>query len=113
MNITRRWCDLEFYLAATSVPIPCEDAKAREVSKTAASAPSRESRYEGGRRLEQTAGAGGRGSGQEQRAGAEGRSRGQEQTAGAGGREAVHTTFHFSLSAGINRQVVVNERVIR
>src|SRR6266508_610769 len=63
MNITRRWCDLEFYLDATSVPIPCEDAKAREVSKTAASAPSRESRYEGGRRLEQTAGAGGRGSG--------------------------------------------------
>src|SRR6266542_3234930 len=84
MNITRRWCDLEFYLAATSVPIPCEDAKAREVSKTAASAPSRESRYEGGRRLEQTAGAGGRG-------------RRQEQTAGADGREAVHTTFHFSF----------------
>src|SRR6266511_4382699 len=110
MNITRRWCDLEFYLDATSVPIPCEDAKAREVSKTAASAPSRESRYEGGRRLEQTAGAGGRDRGKEQTAGAEGRSRRQgqaakaggrsrrqEQTAGADGREAVHTTFHFSF----------------
>src|SRR6266545_284203 len=60
MNITRRWCDWEFYLAATSVPIPCEDVKAREVSKTAASAPSPESRYEGGRRQEQRAGADGR-----------------------------------------------------
>src|SRR6266508_3830504 len=73
MNITRRWCDWEFYLAATSVPIPCEDVKAREVSKTAASAPSPESRYEGGRR-------------QEQRAGADGRSRRQKQAAGADGR---------------------------
>src|SRR6266545_3994711 len=100
MNITRRWCDWEFYLAATSVPIPCEDVKAREVSKTAASAPSPESRYEGGRRQEQRAGADGRSrrqkqaagadgrSGrQKQAAGADGRSRGQEQTAGAAGSE--------------------------
>src|SRR6266508_6167328 len=86
MNITRRWCDLEFYLAATSVPIPCEDAKAREVSKTAASAPSRESRYEGGRRLEQRAGAEGRSRRQKQAAGADGRSRRQKQTAEADGR---------------------------
>src|SRR6266542_4196167 len=56
MNITRRWCDLEFYLAATNVLIPCEDAKAREVSMTAASAPSHESPV----RRRQTAGAGGR-----------------------------------------------------
>src|SRR6266508_3234503 len=86
MNITRRWCDLEFYLAATSVPIPCEDAKAREVSKTAASAPSRESRYEEGRRLEQTAGADGRSRRQGQAAKAGGRNRRQEQRAEADGR---------------------------
>src|SRR6266536_1720742 len=77
MNITRRWCDLEFYHAATNVLIPCEDAKAREVSMTAASAPSHESPV----RRRQTAGAGRRSRRQEQLAGADGRSTRQEQTA--------------------------------